>query len=132
MEPDFERIDAETLEAVTQLSNRSSLPDPNPPPPTPRLEQKTWVVFRGKTPGIYDTLYAHSVLKLSACSRDYFRLIAITQTQGFSNAFQRTYPDYASALAAWNAFTRDGIYPDYGRGPWVVFLGRKPGLIERV
>ena len=54
------------------------------------------------------------------------------QTQGFSDGFQRVYPDHELAEAAWNAYTRNGIYPDYGKSPWVVFLGQKPGLIERV
>ena len=73
----------------------------------------------------------HFVSSLSTHSCD-SSLGAALQTQGFSDGFQRVYPDHELAEAAWNAYTRDGIYPDYGKSPWVVFLGRKPGLIERV
>ena len=45
MAPDFQRIDMESL----RLSN-----DPSSPPPTLPQDQKTWVVFRGKTPGLYN------------------------------------------------------------------------------
>jgi hypothetical protein len=61
-----------------------------------------------------------------------YSLSAAMQTTGFSDAFQRCYPDRESARAAWTAFTIHGIYPDYGKGPWVVFLGRKPGVFVRV
>ena len=54
------------------------------------------------------------------------------QTQNFSGAFQCTYPDRASATAAWEAYQQDGIFPGYSKGPWVVFLGRKLGVFERV
>ena len=54
------------------------------------------------------------------------------QTQGFPGGFQRTLPDFEAGKAAWIAFTRDMTYPDYGRGPWVVFHGRKPGVFTRV
>jgi hypothetical protein len=46
MAPDFQRIDAEGL----QLTDNPS----SPPPSNPPHDQKTWVVFRGKTPGLYD------------------------------------------------------------------------------
>lgn len=54
------------------------------------------------------------------------------QTQGFTDAFQRIYPDRVSAEAAWVDYYQDGIYPDYGRSPWVIFLGRKCGVFKRV
>ncbi|KAF9782643.1 hypothetical protein BJ322DRAFT_1110520 [Thelephora terrestris] len=54
------------------------------------------------------------------------------QTQGFSDPFQRIYPNFESAESAWNAYIRDKIYPDYGKSPWVVFLGNKPGVFTKV
>ena len=54
------------------------------------------------------------------------------QTQGFSDGFQRTFPDRDSAEAAWSAYVRYKAYPDYGIGPWVVFIGRKPGVAIKV
>ena len=45
------------------------------------------------------------------------------QTQGYSDAFQRVFPDRNAARATWKAYVRDKIYPDYGKAPWVVFLG---------
>jgi hypothetical protein len=54
------------------------------------------------------------------------------QTQGFSDPFQRVYPNFESAESAWNAYIRDKIYPDYGKSPWVVFLGNKPGVFTKV
>ena len=137
MDSDFKRIDAETLEAVTQLRNRSSQSNTevlvsNSPPPTPTRDQRFWVVFRGKTPGLYDESYVLSFDNVFARSRNYSRLMAIMQTQGFSDAFQRTYPDRPSAVAAWNTYSRDGTYPEYGKSPWVVFIGRRPSVFEKV
>ena len=57
---------------------------------------------------------------------------AAVQAQGFSDGFWRSYSNQASAQTAWTAYTRDGIFPDYGRGPWIVVLGRKPGVFEKV
>jgi len=54
------------------------------------------------------------------------------QTQGHSDAFQRVFPDFDTAKAAWLAYVEDQVYPDYGKGPWVVFLGRRPGVFTRV
>lgn len=59
-------------------------------------------------------------------------MAAATQTQGYSDAFQRVFPDRDSAITAWMAYTEEGIYPDYGKGPWVVYLGRKPGIFIKV
>ena len=137
MDSDFKRIDAETLEAVTQLRNRSSQSNTevlvsNSPPPTPTRDRRFWVVFRGKTPGLYDESYVLSFGNVFAHSRNYSKLMVIMQTQGFSDAFQRTYPDRPSAVAAWNAYSRDGTYPEYGKSPWVVFIGRRPGVFEKV
>ena len=61
-----------------------------------------------------------------------FRVFASIQTQGFSDNFQRTYPDRESANAAWSAYMRDGSFPDYGRPPWVIFIGRWVGVTTRV
>ena len=57
---------------------------------------------------------------------------AAIATGGFSDAFQRMYPDRDSAEAAWIAFMRDSTYPDYGKSPWVVYHGRRLGVIEKV
>lgn len=54
------------------------------------------------------------------------------QTQGFSNPFQRVYPDFESAEDAWNDFTRAKIYPGYGKAPWVVYLGQTTGIFTNV
>ena len=54
------------------------------------------------------------------------------QTQGFSDGFQRAFPDLDAAQAAWTAYTENEAYPDYGRGPWVVYIGRKPGVCTKV
>jgi len=54
------------------------------------------------------------------------------QTQGHKEGFQRFFPTRDSAMAAWSAYNRDKTYPDYGKGPWVVFLGRKPGVFTKV
>ncbi|KAF9777749.1 hypothetical protein BJ322DRAFT_1114794 [Thelephora terrestris] len=78
-------------------------------------ESKTWVVFRGKTPSIYDN-----------------GLSAAMQIQGYRNAFQRAFSDLDAATQAWNTYVRDKIHPDYGKAPWVVFLGRRPGVFTRV
>jgi hypothetical protein len=52
------------------------------------------------------------------------------QVDGFSGAFVRSYTDQASAKGAWKTYSQHGIFPDYGKGPWVVFLGRKLGVFE--
>ena len=54
------------------------------------------------------------------------------QTQGYSEGFQKTFLTRNSAETAWIAYTQDRTYPDYGKGPWVVFLGRKPGVFTKV
>lgn len=48
----------------SQLGNRLSSPETetdtfagDSPPLSPRRDEKTWVVFWGKAPGIYDNLY---------------------------------------------------------------------------
>lgn len=53
-------------------------------------------------------------------------------TIGFSDGFQRAYAKRAPAEAAWRAYRADGSFPDYGKSPWVVFHGRRPGVFERV
>jgi hypothetical protein len=54
------------------------------------------------------------------------------QTQGYSEGFQKTFPTRDSAAAAWSAYVLDKTYPTYGKGPWVVYLGRKPGVFTKV
>ena len=50
------------------------------------------------------------------------------QTQGYSDNFQRAYPSRESAEVAWRAFRQNGIFPDYGKGLWVVYIRNKPGV----
>ena len=138
MDTDFRRIDMETDTQSSQDGRESpslsdGVSDPDSTPPTTVQGSKTWVVFRGGVAGIYEDRHAPpSNSGLLARSRSYFRIAAALETQGFSGAFQRSFPDLDSARAAWDAFTRDGTYPNYGKGPWVVFLGRKPGIFIRV
>ena len=56
MEVDFRRIDmqAAEYESIHASSSMRKTPNTPSPPPTPVRDRKTWVVFRGKTPGIYD------------------------------------------------------------------------------
>ena len=58
--------------------------------------------------------------------------LASIQTIGQRDGFQRCYPDRASAEAAYDLFQSDGTYPDYGKAPWVVFLGRRVGVMQKV
>lgn len=53
---------------------------------------------------------------------------AISQTDGFSNAFMLAFNDPASAGLAFERFQEDGTVPNHGHGPWVVFMGRRPGV----
>ena len=59
-------------------------------------------------------------------------LSAAMQTVGQKDGFQRCYPDRASAEAAYDLFEEQGIYPDYGKSPWVVFHGRKTGVVSKM
>jgi hypothetical protein len=59
-------------------------------------------------------------------------MIATLESQCFSDGFQRAYPNPEAAEAVWLAFMRDGTFPDYGRSPWVVYFGRRPGVFTRV
>lgn len=134
MDDDLRRIDQEVAETYQQINhpNRAQNSGVNLALALPR-DRKTWVVFRGKVPGIYEYRY---VSPLSAGPRtrshDCPSELAAFQTQGFSDAFQRLFPDRDSAEIAWSRFVRDGTYPDYGRGPWIVFLGRKPGVFSKM
>ena len=136
MEDDLRRIDMlgakfySSQACPLNVSQDSGLRDFGP---IPYLAEKTWVVFRGKTPGVYDYGYVspfeiYQSVRLRGCLSD----LAAFQTQGFSDGFQKAFPDRDSAEAAWSAFARDGTYPDYGRAPWVVFLGRRPGVYSRM
>ena len=53
---------------------------------------------------------------------------ATEQTEGFPNSFKLAFEDAAQAHHAWNQFIEDGTIPAHGRGPWVVFVGRKQGV----
>ena len=54
---------------------------------------------------------------------------AVGQRDGYH---QREFPDRVSAEAAFTRFENEGIYPDYGKAPWVVFLGRKVGPVTNM
>jgi len=54
------------------------------------------------------------------------------QDIGQRDGYQRVYPDRVSAEAAFTRFENEGIYPDYGKAPWVVFLGRKVGPVTKM
>ena len=53
---------------------------------------------------------------------------ATEQTEGFPNAFKLAFEDPAQADKAYSKFLKDGTVPAHGRGPWVVFAGRKQGV----
>ncbi|KAF9787403.1 hypothetical protein BJ322DRAFT_1107468 [Thelephora terrestris] len=108
MDDDFRRIDT-TSAAI--LNTRIAKEDAQAFPE----DRKTWVVFHGREPGVYDDWNS-----------------AIFQVQCFSDAFQRAFPSRKVAENAWVAFMKDGTFPDYGRSPWVVYFGRRPGVFERI
>ena len=60
MDADLRRIDLEAAAEYEQASRRGLLPDGRVRlvPPTPDRDRKTWVVFRGSNPGIYECWYA--------------------------------------------------------------------------
>ena len=153
MDADFQRIDATA--ALLQLEDNApsssteseadspppiqpDLPPPQTriesPSPTPNRKQRTWVVFQGKEPGVYDCVYVFFTQNQvdPHVHVGFIRLLASFQTQGFSGNFQRIYPNRETADAAWLAYMRDGTFPDYGRSPWVIFIGRWVGVTERV
>ena len=53
---------------------------------------------------------------------------AIEQTEGFANGFKLAFEDPVQAHDAYNQFIKDGIIPPHGKGPWVVFAGRRQGI----
>jgi hypothetical protein len=56
MDPDLHRIDL--VETEYNESNRTQTStSPDSPPPTPTQDEKTWVVFNGRIPGVYDNGY---------------------------------------------------------------------------
>ena len=61
-----------------------------------------------------------------------FRVTAAMQTIGHRDGYQRVYADRVSAEAAFHRFESEGIYPDYGKAPWVVFLGRRVGVATKM
>ena len=139
MDDDFRRIDSDAaaiIEAENSQMDHTNLSQSSGVHiflPTPPRNRRTWVVFHGRLPGIYDYGYASPfITESSACPLSRFSESISIQTQGFSDAFHQVFPDCDSAKAAWSTFTRDGIYPDYGRGPWVVYLGHKPGVCSKM
>ena len=56
----------------------------------------------------------------------------MVQTVGQKDGFQRCYPDRASAEAAFSLFENEKVYPDYGKAPWVVYLGHRIGVITKM
>ena len=97
--------------------------------PVPLPVGRCWVVFRGHLPGIYRTLYVfhtscpHFLVLTSLSSAG-----ATEQTDGFPDAFMLAFEDPAQANDAFNRFLEHGIIPARGRGPWVVFVGRRQGV----
>lgn len=53
---------------------------------------------------------------------------ATSQTGGFSNAFMLAFDDPVAADDAYERFQVDGTIPTHSHGPWVVFIGRQPGV----
>ena len=53
---------------------------------------------------------------------------AISQTDSFPHSLVLAFDDPAIADRAYEAFQEDGTTPAQGRGPWVVFIGRTPGV----
>ena len=49
--------------------------------------------------------------------------MASIQTVGQRDGFQQCYPGCAPAEDAFDLFQNGGVYPDYGKAPWVVFHG---------
>jgi hypothetical protein len=68
MEPDFQRIDSEASDGMggeeedIPPSTLARVLVPESPPTTFSCNQETWVVFLGRVPGIYDSLYFPSAL----------------------------------------------------------------------
>jgi len=58
MENDFRRIDQQGIEVhgTSFLSQDDGVLVPDTPPPIPQ-DEKTWVVFCGRLPGVYDNWY---------------------------------------------------------------------------
>ena len=53
---------------------------------------------------------------------------ATSQTDGFANALTLAFDDPSVAEHAYEQFQDNGTIPAHGRGPWVVFMGRQPGV----
>ena len=87
-----------------------------------------------QSPGYIRLLVSLHLIPESGSLRAHSHLsvLAAMQTQGYSDNFQRVYPSRESAEAAWRAFQQTGTFPDYGKGPWVVYIGNKPGLAIKV
>ena len=133
MAKDFHRIDAEATAIIGSGVNGIGTPDNSEVPQTHSSDKKTWVVFNGRIPGIYDNMYFFFVrCKSFLCSPGYSSLGAAAQSQSFPDGFQKAFPNREQAMDAWIAFMSDGTYPGYGKRPWVVYVGRRTGVFLRV
>jgi hypothetical protein len=57
MAEDFRRIDTQAAAVIGSETNITGTPDNDETPQTPSHGRKTWVVFNGRIPGIYDYMY---------------------------------------------------------------------------
>ena len=57
MAEDFRRIDTQAAAIIGSGVNDVGTPDDGETPQTPSRDEKTWVVFNGRAPGIYDYMY---------------------------------------------------------------------------
>ena len=57
-----------------------------------------------------------------------FSTEATGQTHGFPHMFMLAFDDLVTANTAYEQFQMSGTVPTHGRGPWVVFIGRQPGV----
>ena len=53
---------------------------------------------------------------------------ASRQTDGYPCALMLAFDNPDAAEHAYELFEEDGTTPAHGRGPWVVFIGRTPGV----
>lgn len=73
---------------------------------------------------------AHNLLFAFTSSDDPPPSIEATeQTEGFAHAFKLAFDDPKQAYYAYDQFIEDGTIPAHGKGPWVVFKGRKQGVV---
>ena len=110
-------------------STESSLIPSTSGEPAPLPAGRRWVAFRGRIPGVYTSSYVLWAFPFTPSNADDLHSVDATeQTEGFPNAFKLAFEDTAHANHAWNKFLEDGTIPAHGRGPWVVFVGRRQGV----